>query len=98
MLTRRLDSVRAEMVADPARGRLPSADSAVVVPAVTRERPVARPDPVRADECRRYASTTDVIEVRHPDGQLRRGASTDFAEDGTVLGGVEGCGGLAGPL
>lgn len=86
MLTRRLDSVRAEMVTDPSRGRIPATDSAVVVPAVGAELPVAPPDPVRPDDYRRYASSTHVIEVRCSDGRLRRGSSTDFAEDGTVLG------------
>jgi hypothetical protein len=58
MLSRKLDSVRAEMAADP---RSMAADP-------------------------HYASSTHVIEVRCWNGLLRRGTSTDFADDGSVLG------------
>lgn len=97
MLSRRLDSVRGDMVADPARGRIPEADSADVVPAVTAERPGARAGAVRPDAYRRYASATHVIEIRCSDGQLRRGKSMDFADDGTVLGEWEDTAGWQGP-
>lgn len=84
MLTRRLDSVRAEMVTDPARGRIPSIDGAMV-PALRQAQAVEAPSPLRPDDYLGYASSTHVIEVRCSDGRLRRGRSTDFAEDGSVL-------------